>query len=320
MLGFFKRKNYQIMYESHWNSFKISNVEDYTNFKHILEKQINLFWRNNVFIHKINHIEFAILSSHEDFKMFVNTNNISNEKCLVTINVNKLISDNSKDEILDKEKLEKNLFECLTHEFVHIRHWIFHQGFKKSYNLLITRAARRNSYFLKSNRGIKELLALIQNDLLVEGLATFYEKEREYSICEFERDYESYLHKIFSLNKILTDILNTQIKAFKKNPDLFIKCSIDEIGSQRICYDIGYLMIYSILLAFDKLSIEDLLDLSEIKFYKLYEESVSIINKNYHKEFKILVSYNSKKGIYDYSKYLNLIYKSEQIKNKNISY
>jgi hypothetical protein len=312
MLDFFKIKNYKIKYKPHWNGGEYFDIKKFEIFKKVLERQIKKIMSNDIFSHKIEDIEIIVFSSYSNlFSMQVNIDRINFKHTTVEVNaymfIKRLIEIEGE---FDEKILERNIFEALTHEFVHIKHKLISGEILKSY-YLNTHRSKLNDYKLSNSKNFKEVISNLQKLFFTEGIASFYQKERDYTIQDFE---ELYLKDYSKIERIVNKI--NSIKVFNSN-------RVDEFYENRelvkVPYEVGCLMTYSILLANEEFNFDNMISLSEIKFYKLYEKSVGILNKKYSKKFKVLVSYNSGKGIYDYNRYLNLIYRNDEIviKNKN---
>jgi hypothetical protein len=294
---FFDKKNYRIIYKINKNvNF---NFDD---FKEYFQKKLQLFYEQNIFIRKFKKVNFVFIDDYGDLNLsnvifFIDPSKVSVEKINIFINFNLIYNLY----LNDFNKLENILIPFLNHELVHVKHQLNSIYFEKAKSFL---KKYNNKFNEKLNSGKFEIKMYYRifftnffYNLYFEGIAKFYEKDREYSIDEFGSIYNIIEENAISISNLIIETI--------KNKQLLNQKGLDFIDTQS--YFIGCLIVYSILLAFD-FNQEDIFKMNLSKFIRTYEKSVNILNKKYNQKFKILVSYNSNNGIIDYANIKRLIF------------
>jgi hypothetical protein len=209
-----------------------------------------------------------------------------------------LISINCFKNEIDMNKVKSKIKEILTHEVVHIKHKFFGVEFNRI-NKYSNRKISKNIFNLGLDSiDLKFQLDNLLSNCYIEGYARYYEKEWKYTIEQLNKVYNHNLEQVLILRKLFLKHIND-----KTNFN-----DIDKQNTSNLAYELGLLIVYTILLANEKMTQRDMFNLSFVKMFKLYEKSINILNKKNEMKFKVLFSYNSGNGIIDYSSFCKIIY------------
>lgn len=304
MFNFSNKNNFQIIFDNSVLDGKYSK-SDLNDLKKKVLKYIKIFYSSNVYIHKFKKVEFIFTKNSPGYDSlgFVQNEDISLETIKIFLVVEKFIKN------LDEFYFKEKFLETLNHEMVHINHSLHSQSFTRSMNFSKNMLNRIIKFEERGHGdifyGYRLILSLILSRVYIEGIATFYQEERKYSIEEFEAIYNGVKEEVIHLNLLLVKTIEN-LKLLNQDGQNLIT---------SIYYTLGTLMTYSILIGKEDIKQEDLFEMGHIKFIKFYEESVLEVNKKYNKKYDILFSYSSGKGIIDYTLLKKLIKKMSKKEN-----
>lgn len=261
------------------------------NIINILKACFYEIYNYELFLHRVDNVEFHVCDNIKfSGKVYNEELSFKNVKILISI-----VSFKNEKNIT---KVKNQIKEILTHEITHIKHKFFGIEFDR-----VNKYAKRKIGKNIRNLGLKSIDLKFQLDNLLyncymEGIAKYYEKEWKYTIDQLIKIYNYNYEQIIITRKIFLNHINEKIN-FNE---------IEKQNTFNLSYELGLLIVYTILLANEKMTQKDMFNLSFIKMYKLYEKSVGILNKKFNIDFKILFSYNSGNGIIDYSNFCGIIY------------
>ena len=297
--SFFKiNKKTKISFNNQDNNFNL-NSEEGKIFVSIVQEFI---W-SNIFLQKFKHIEIRIEPTEDKSKstlMSVDLGKVSIEFVSISIFLDKFLkSIENTNKPTKFKKLEILIFEYLNHELIHIIHVIFsNKHINQTYVRRLINTGRIEEYEHPSTNYYRNYLEDLYHLVLIEGVATFFQKERDFSIEEFEKEYNKNIYLLLFI-----------FDSFHK---LREPLETDEIEKRKPWYKIGFMMTYSIMIGIENLKFEEIFKISNKEFLELHELAIENINAKYNKDFKIFFSFNSKKGILDYSEIVNFLKRTER--------
>lgn len=274
-----------------------SGVECKESILNILKVSFFELYNQQLFLHRVSKVIFHICDNNEfSGKVYNEDLSYNQVKILISIRGFKDGTD------LDKVKIQ--IKEILNHEVTHVKHKFFSDEFNRI-NKYSNRKIGKNILNLGlSAIDLKFKLDNLLSNCYIEGFARYYEKEWKYTVEQLVKIHDYNLNQVLYFKEILLKGINEKSK-INKDEEKFMN---------NLAYELGLNMIYSILIANEKMTQKELFDLSFVKMFKLYEKSIKKINDKFNINLKILFSYNSGNGIVDYSSFCKLIFDMKNIK------
>ncbi len=246
-------------------------------------------------------------SNKDNYFMQVNPKTVSLDSVEVEVNLLAIFLENVSDD---------EIIKSLNHEFIHIEHMLYFKTLSNSIKITekvlnkIKEISKQNTQ-IENIFDLRALITVLYTKTYIESIAIFFQEQRNPSLDNISKQYTNLEPIVVKLLEKLVPLIKQQEKYNFEDFLPFIKF---------INYLFGEFMVSNIYFINPKITKQDLMELSHVKLFQLYEKSVEVINLKYNTKFRPLLSFNSQKGIIDYQfvlKALNHNFETLKLQLKN---